>query len=132
MSFRSPLAVARGLGSAKEGATHWWLQRLYAAAMIPLVLWLVFSLALLGRFDYAHVVAWIAQPFVSLILICLVITMFYHSSLGLYVVAEDYLHTKWMRLTVITAINIGNILLAIFSIFAILKIAFGLAGGAGA
>ena len=33
---RPPLARARGLGSAKEGVHHWWMQRLTAIALIPL------------------------------------------------------------------------------------------------
>ena len=40
---RSDLARARGLGSAKEGVQHWWLQRLTAIALVPLSLWFVAS-----------------------------------------------------------------------------------------
>ena len=32
MSLRTPLAHVRGLGSAKEGSHHWWIQRLTALA----------------------------------------------------------------------------------------------------
>ena len=32
--LRTPLARARGLGSAKSGVTHWWAQRLTAIALI--------------------------------------------------------------------------------------------------
>src|SRR6185369_6940148 len=35
-SLRSPISRARGLGSAKEGVGHWWIQRLTALALIPL------------------------------------------------------------------------------------------------
>ncbi len=37
--MRSPLGRARGLGSARAGATHWWMQRLTALALVPLTLW---------------------------------------------------------------------------------------------
>ena len=33
-SMRTPLAKARGLGSAKSGVHHWWYQRLTAIAMV--------------------------------------------------------------------------------------------------
>ncbi len=125
MSYRSPLAKARGLGAAKEGVAHWWMQRLTAIALVPLILWLVFSLALLGQFDFALLQAWVAKPMVAIALITLMIALFYHSSLGVQVVVEDYISTEWLRLTVITLVNFINILLAIISIFAILKIAFG-------
>jgi len=36
MSLRSPLARARGLGSAKEGLGHWIAQRVTAIALVPL------------------------------------------------------------------------------------------------
>ena len=33
--LRTPLSRARGLGSAKDGLHHWWVQRLTAVALIP-------------------------------------------------------------------------------------------------
>ncbi|MDJ0833445.1 MAG: succinate dehydrogenase, hydrophobic membrane anchor protein, partial [Gammaproteobacteria bacterium] len=48
MSLRTPLSKVKGLGSAKEGASHWWNQRLTAIAMIPLALWFSFSIALIA------------------------------------------------------------------------------------
>jgi succinate dehydrogenase / fumarate reductase flavoprotein subunit len=36
--LRSPLNRARGLGSAKSGVHHFWMQRLTAVALIPLVI----------------------------------------------------------------------------------------------
>ena len=41
---RTALGRARGLGSAKEGVAHWWVQRVTALLLIPLVLWFVASL----------------------------------------------------------------------------------------
>ena len=40
-SMRSALGRVRGLGSAKEGVHHWWMQRLTAVTLVPLVLWFV-------------------------------------------------------------------------------------------
>ena len=37
----SPMAKAKGLGSAKHGVHHWWVQRLTALANIPLMLWVM-------------------------------------------------------------------------------------------
>ena len=41
MSLRSPLGRVRGLGSAKEGTSHWWQQRLTAIALVPLSVWFI-------------------------------------------------------------------------------------------
>ena len=51
MSLRSPLSQARGLGSAKDGTHHFWVQRVSAVALIPLSLWFVFSVAQLAGAD---------------------------------------------------------------------------------
>jgi len=58
MSFKSPLNKAVGLGSAKHGFGHWWMQRLSAVALIPLCIWFVWSLLCLASADYAAVVEW--------------------------------------------------------------------------
>ena len=68
--LRTPLSKAKGLGSAKEGTSHFWHQRLTALLLIPLVLWLGFSLAALPV-DHASLVDWIRQPLVSIALILL-------------------------------------------------------------
>ena len=41
---RTALGRARGLGSAKEGVAHWWVQRVTALLLIPLVVWFVAAL----------------------------------------------------------------------------------------
>jgi succinate dehydrogenase / fumarate reductase membrane anchor subunit len=125
MSYRSPLAKARGLGSAKEGVHHWWMQRLTAIALVPLLVWFVVCLALLGQADYETLSAWVAQPQTAIPLIILVLALFYHSSLGIQVVVEDYVGTEWMKIALIVTVNFANIVLVVISIFAILKIVFG-------
>ena len=37
MSLRSPIGRVLGRGSAKSGVSHWWVQRLTAVALVPLV-----------------------------------------------------------------------------------------------
>ena len=59
---RTPLARARGLGSAKDGVHHWWVQRLTAIALIPLVVWFAISLVMLSGADYPVIRAWIGSP----------------------------------------------------------------------
>jgi succinate dehydrogenase / fumarate reductase membrane anchor subunit len=125
MSYRSPLARARGLGSAKEGVGHWWVQRLTAIALLPLLIWLVSALALLDDYGYTTLIGWVAQPVHAILLLVTVLALFWHSSLGLQVVIEDYSSAEFLKLFLIVTINFAHILAAIGSIFAILKIALG-------
>ena len=43
MALRSDLGRVRGLGSAKDGTSHWWAQRVTAVALIPSVFGLFFQ-----------------------------------------------------------------------------------------
>jgi succinate dehydrogenase / fumarate reductase membrane anchor subunit len=123
--YRTPLKRARGLGSAKEGVTHWWRQRLTALALVPLVVWLVYSLAVMAGTDYAAFVDWLSRPYAAVALVIFVAVLYYHSALGLQVVIEDYVHTPWRRLSLIIAAYFVNIALAAVSVLAIIQIALG-------
>ena len=69
MSLRTPLGRVRGLGSAKEGTDHWWMQRVTALALIPLSLWFViFVLGLVGA-DYETLKSSVAKPYNAVLLI---------------------------------------------------------------
>lgn len=127
MSYRtpSPLSRARGLGAAKEGVGHWWIQRVTAVALLPLLIWLVLALALLDGFDYAALIEWVRQPVNAILLIATVLALFWHSALGLQVIFEDYIDTKGLRMAVIVVTNFIHALSAIVSIFAVLKLSLG-------
>ena len=127
MSLRSDLGQVRDLGSAKEGAHHWWHQRLTAIALVPLSLW--FVVALLGRLHATHseIVAWISSPLITVLLIALVVSTFYHTILGLQVVIEDYIHLEWAKITLLIVIKLGFAFGGLLGVVAVLKISFGLA-----
>lgn len=121
MSLRTPLSEAKGLGSAKEGAAHWWLQRLTAIALIPLAIWLAFAVSMLGDASYGTVRAWLETPYVAVLLILFVVATFYHSQLGLQVIVEDYVH-GWLKVVTLIFINFLCVALAVIGIVALLKI----------
>ncbi len=125
MSFRTPLSKALGLGAAGEGAAHWWMQRLTAVALVPLVLWFGFSVALIGQIDYATITAWIGSPLVSVLLILLIVTGLYHMQLGLKVIIEDYIHVQWMKLAGIILVDFVCIALMVAGVLSVLKILLG-------
>ena len=115
MSLKSPIGRARGLGSAKDGLHHWWMQRVTAVALIPLTLWFVASLISLAGAGYAETVAWLGSPVVAVLMIALIIATFYHAALGLQVVIEDYVHHEGVKLVTLLGVKL----------LAVLKLAFG-------
>lgn len=125
MSLRSPLSQARGLGSAKDGVGHWWMQRLTAVALIPLSLWFVASIVHLSGAGYAAVAGWIGSPAVAVALVIFIACIFHHSQLGLQVVIEDYVHSGFLKLTTLVVMKFLHVIAALAAIFAVLHIAFG-------
>jgi succinate dehydrogenase / fumarate reductase membrane anchor subunit len=126
-NLRSPLSQARGLGSAKDGVHHWWVQRLTALALIPLSLWFVFSIARWHIADYPTMKAWLQNPYVAIALALYFIAAFYHSALGVQVVIEDYVSTEWLKIGSIVLMKLAHFVFGAAAIFAVLKIAFGVA-----
>ncbi|HMH67055.1 MAG TPA: succinate dehydrogenase, hydrophobic membrane anchor protein [Pinirhizobacter sp.] len=123
--LRNPLQRARGLGSAKDGVGHWWTQRLTAIALVVLVLWfVVLVLGLLGH-DYQAVRASIARPWNALLMIAFIIAAFWHSVLGLQVVIEDYVHTRWLEVTSMIVIKLLAFAGVLAGVLAVLRIALG-------
>ena len=122
---RTPLARARGLGSAKEGVHHWWVQRLTAIALIPLVVWFAVSLVMLSGADYPVVRAWIGAPLVMVLLILTIGIGLHHGQLGMQVVIEDYVHNDGVKLAFIILMRFIAVLFGLAAIVAILRIGFG-------
>ena len=125
MKFRSPLKNARGLGSANEGLSHWWLQRISAVALIPLCLWFIYSLLTLFSAPHEDVVSWFGSPKNSSLMLLFVLISLYHGQTGIQVVIEDYIHTKSVSITLILLVKGGSLLLAVVAAVSILKVAIG-------
>ena len=122
---RTPLARARGLGSAKDGVGHWWAQRLTAIALIPLVVWFAISLVMLSGADYTVVRAWIGSPLVMMLLTLTIVVGLHHGQLGLQVVIEDYVGNDGWKLALIVFVKFIAVLFGLGAIVAILRIGFG-------
>ena len=126
MSLRSPLGRVLGLGAANEGSHHWWIQRLTSIALIPLSVWFVIALLCLPAYDHATVHAWVSQTWTALFLVLFIAIATWHSRLGVQVVIEDYVHGGTKTLSLILS-TFAHTLVAAAAIFAVLKVAFGIA-----
>jgi len=123
--LKSELARARGLGSAKEGVQHWWMQRLTGLALIPLGLWFVAGLIAHLGLDRAAAAAWLRQPVVLGLTALLIVALFHHAQLGLQVVIEDYVGHEAARLVAIVLVKATAIQVATAALVALLTIAIG-------
>ena len=124
-SLRTPLAKARGLGSAKYGTHHFWVQRLTAVALIPLTVWLALSLASLATAGQAEVVAWMKSPLSATLMVSFIMAGFWHMKLGLQVVIEDYVHAEFIKITCLILNNLITIFLALAASLSVLKMLLG-------
>jgi succinate dehydrogenase / fumarate reductase, membrane anchor subunit len=123
-SFRSPLARAIELGSAKKGSKHWLAERVTAIALVPLTLWFVASVIAHACSDYTVFIAWLRTPLATSGMILVLIALFHHAALGLQVVIEDYVHSG-AKFAAIIAVRLGCYGLVVIGIVATLRIAFG-------
>jgi succinate dehydrogenase / fumarate reductase membrane anchor subunit len=124
-SFRTELARVRGLGAAKEGVQHWWMQRVSAIALVPLTLWFVIALVAHVGADYTATRTWLGSPVTFGLMLLLVGATFYHAQLGLQVVIEDYIHRESGKIALILLTKMASLVLALAAVVALLVIAFG-------
>ncbi|NOR71333.1 MAG: succinate dehydrogenase, hydrophobic membrane anchor protein [Methylomarinum sp.] len=122
MDYQTPLAKVRGLGSAKAGTGHFWMQRITAITLIPLSLWMVSFTGQLLEASHQDMVAWLSDPLDTVLALAWVIAAFYHAALGLQVVIEDYVHTEWIKISSIWLMKLTFIFFAIAAIVALFRI----------
>ena len=124
MNLRTPLSRAKGLGSAKEGIGHWWMQRVTSLFLILLVAWGAVTIASLGNYDHHHFTHWIGQPFNAILMILFLATACYHAALGLQVIIEDYVRLFTLKIMSVVAVYLLLFMLAVVGMFAVVDIAF--------
>ncbi|MGZ3377692.1 MAG: succinate dehydrogenase, hydrophobic membrane anchor protein [Phenylobacterium sp.] len=125
VSYRTPLGQARGLGSAKHGASHWVAEKVSAIALVPLVIWMVYAVLQLAAGDYGFAVHWIQSPLNATLVVLTLAISFWHMHAGLRVVVEDYIH-KTLTKSALLLLNLFVCGLAgALAVFSILKVALG-------
>jgi len=125
MTMRTQLGIVRGLGSAKDGTGHFWLQRLTSIASLVLTVFAIaLAISLVGE-PHAVVAARLGSPLIAIALLATIFAYAYHMKLGMQVIIEDYVQAEPARVLAL----IGNIFfcfaVALVSAFAVLKLSFG-------
>jgi succinate dehydrogenase / fumarate reductase membrane anchor subunit len=124
-NLRSKLGRVRGLGSAKSGTHHWWMERLSALALIPLSIWFIIALItkLLGA-SPTDLQLWIASPVTALLLAVFSAIMFLHAKMGVQVIIEDYVHDEGKKIALLLFKDIVIYALLAGTLAAIAKLHF--------
>ena len=124
-ALRSPLKRVRGTVAAHDGTHHFWVQRLTAVALLPLLAWLVWSVAALAGASHLEFTGWVARPFNAIALIITLVALFWHSMLGLQVVVEDYIHNAPLKLATLIALKFAHVVLGGVAVYSVLQIGLG-------
>jgi succinate dehydrogenase membrane anchor subunit len=123
MSLETPLHRVEGLGSAHSGVTHFWRQRVTAAALIPLSIWFAYAvLALIGAPE-VDVLTFFQHPLNAVLMGLFVLVMLIHMVLGLQVVIDDYVYSDGQKLFLMLLIRGLAWLIGAACILSLLKIA---------
>ncbi len=123
MKYQTPLAKAHGLGSAKTGTHHWWMQRVTAVALIPLSFWVILFIQQLFHASYPEMKQWLSSPFNLGLLLSWAFVSFYHAAIGLQVVIEDYLSPTWLKITIVWMVKLAFLGGAITALVLAIRIA---------
>ncbi len=89
----------------KSASQHWWLQRVSAVVLIPLIGW--FSIAVFGQISasYEEARAWLGHPLNGGLMIASLFALYWHARFGLQVVAEDYVSSAVKRRWLLLGVN---------------------------
>jgi succinate dehydrogenase / fumarate reductase membrane anchor subunit len=124
MDMRTPLGKVRGLGSAKEGTSHFWVQRMTALALVPLVCFFIIFLIRYAGAPYPVVVHALSNPIVAVLVGLMVIAGLFHMRIGMQEIILDYVHGEGGKFLLVMLNTFFAMLIGGLCLFAVLKIAF--------
>lgn len=124
-SMRTPLGRVRGLGSAKSGTEHFWLQRVTAIANVVLAIsFIAIVLTLVGA-PYQIAMGILSHPLVTILMLLFVLSGLIHMRLGMQVIIEDYVHGEVPKLAALIANSFFAVMVGVACVYALFKISFG-------
>lgn len=120
---RTPLARARGLGSAHHGVGGFIMERATSVALVPLCLWAVWAALKIIPGGYEGATLFLSSPVNAVLAILLVLISAQHMALGMRVIVEDYIERRVSRIALLLLNSGVAWLAAAIAVFSILKVA---------
>ncbi len=124
-TYRTALKDVRGLGSARGGTDHFWLQRLTAVSNILVIAFLVYAALSLAGAGRGDVKAFFAHPVFAVLGILLAVSTSVHMRLGMQVIVEDYVHGA-TKVPLLLLNTFFSIFVGAASVLAVTKLYLGL------
>ena len=126
-NFRSSLSKAKGLGSSGFGSGHWLHQRFSAIILVITGIWVTSFFVDVANADMpdgniGEVISILQKPQNIVMLALFALASFYHSYLGMQVIIEDYISSRFTRLILLLLMQLFCIITASAFIVAILYI----------
>lgn len=125
MSFRTPLSHVKGLGTANDGATHFWQQRLTGFANLILSIFVICAVFQLKGASYETVRAFFSSPFNLVLSAAFILNTSYHMRLGMQVVIEDYVSSEGAKILLLVLNTFFTSFILLAGIFSLLKLSLG-------
>lgn len=108
--FKTDISRAKGLGTAHNGAHHWLHQRFTAVLNLLLLFWMVFILYCISKHEFSEIIEIVKKPYNVLAISLFALSIFYHATLGMQIIIEDYSHCRAMRLILLYTIRIVSLI----------------------
>lgn len=116
--------VKKGFGeTSKRGAVAWLLQRISAIILFILLIlhFITYHFVSKGIITYSDIINKMKSPWFNLIQFLFLITALYHCLNGVWMIVEDYFHSKFYRIFLFGLILTVGIGLFFVGILTILK-----------
>jgi len=122
VNYKSFIKIIFNNSLVKGASAHWWSQRLTALCLIFFGSWFLVSLIMFESYQYIEMRDWIGHPLNSIMLIMFGLSLTYHSSLGLDVIIEDYVHQPSLRKFCLSLNKKAHLILTFILIVALIVI----------
>ena len=125
MKIYSFLSLFKSNKLVDRASEHWWHQRLTAVMMVILSVWIFFNISVIQSLEYYQLKIWASGLLNLFMLLILGLTMTYHSSLGLEVIIEDYIHQMSARNRLLKINKVLHMFLSLLIVISLIWIKIG-------
>lgn len=120
--FKSDLAIAKNLGSSGSGSEHWLSQRVTAILLALSVVWIFCFAKQLFNQEVDEVILVMKKPYNVVMFSLFMVTIFYHATLGMQVIIEDYVTCRFSKIALLLVVKFFSLVTAVSFLVAMLAL----------